>query len=252
MENFPRSPFSAFSSKAEKYARYRWDYAPQAIETIFSITGLNEQKVVADIGAGPGILTRHFMGRVHCVYAVEPNVEMRGLAVRFLASDPTCRIVEGCAEATGLPDHSVDLVTAATATNWFDPLPARAEFLRILKPGGWLAIVRNFATNREVGEALEAVYPTETDTAELMKGIDTPKEFYFGRGDFQKFGFEFTISQTWDKFFGALCTASYAPDEDNPWFDGFEQGSRQVFERFSRGGFLISHAVTEVLLGKPE
>ena len=46
-----------FARKAQKYARYRWDYAPQAIETILDVTGVSTESSVADIGAGTGILT---------------------------------------------------------------------------------------------------------------------------------------------------------------------------------------------------
>lgn len=51
-----------FTGKAARYAKHRWDYAPQAIQTISDVTGISEQSVVADIGAGTGILTRHFIG----------------------------------------------------------------------------------------------------------------------------------------------------------------------------------------------
>jgi len=74
-------PTRRFSSKAEKYAKYRWDYAPQAIQTIFEVTHLSAESSVADIGSGTGILTRHFVDKVKCVFAVEPNREMRQLAV---------------------------------------------------------------------------------------------------------------------------------------------------------------------------
>ena len=73
-----------FSSKAEKYARYRWDYALQAIEIIFDRAQLSKHSVVADIGAGTGILTKHFVGRVKRVFAVEPNGPMRQMAVEAL------------------------------------------------------------------------------------------------------------------------------------------------------------------------
>jgi len=46
-------------------------------------------------------------------------------------------------EATGISDASVDLVTAAQAFHWFDRAAARAEFLRILRPRGTVALVWN-------------------------------------------------------------------------------------------------------------
>ena len=69
-----------FSAKAEKYAKYRWGYAPQSIQTIFETTRIGKQSCVADIGAGTGILTRVFVGRVEQIFAVEPNPEMRAIA----------------------------------------------------------------------------------------------------------------------------------------------------------------------------
>src|SRR4030095_15060483 len=46
-------------------------------------------------------------------------------------------------EATGLEDAGVDLVTAAQAFHWFDPVRSREEFRRILRPGGFAALVWN-------------------------------------------------------------------------------------------------------------
>ena len=77
-------PTEVFSSKAEKYARYRWGYAPEAIQTIFDRAGITQESTVADIGAGTGILTREFVGRVGQIFAVEPNPEMRAILTRQL------------------------------------------------------------------------------------------------------------------------------------------------------------------------
>src|SRR5580658_2649045 len=68
---------------------------------------------------------------------------MRAAGEELLAAYPKFRSVGAPAEATTLPDASVELVTAAQAFHWFDPAAARAEFARILRPSGWVAVIWN-------------------------------------------------------------------------------------------------------------
>jgi len=241
---------NVFSSKAEKYARYRWDYAQQAIQTIFDITGITHYSSIADIGAGTGILTKHFIGKVQQVFAVEPNEAMRQIAEKTLESQPSCHIINGRAEATTLPDHSIDVITVAEAFHWFDPGPTRAEFLRILKPGGWLVKLHNYGTDGELGDALEKIYPKERDTSSVMPGKGIPMNFYYGSDDYLKRDFAFTVEDTWEEFLGAVSSASYAPDEEDPLYMDFKSASKNIFDRFSNNGILVMHGMTEVCAGQ--
>jgi SAM-dependent methyltransferase len=244
-------PTEVFSAKAEKYARYRWDYAPAALQRIFELTGIDERSLVADIGAGTGILTRHFVGKCKLVYAVEPNGPMRALAEQALRQMTGWQALDGRAEATGLPDHCLDLIAAGQALNWFDPQLARREFRRILKPGGWLAAIRNAGSySPELDAAMAAVYPQETDTTAWMKGRDTPLSFYFGGDDFLQESYSFSKPETWEQFFGSHCTASYAPDENSPLFPRFERAARAAFDHFSVDGLVVSQVETKLYIGK--
>ena len=239
-----------FSAKARKYAIYRWDYAPKAIERIFEVTGIGLNSTIADIGAGTGILTRHFAGRCGRLYAVEPNSAMRAFIEPHLRTQTGCVISDGRAEKTGLPDESIDLIAVAQALNWFDPQRTRDEFRRILKPCGWLAAIRNVGTYGEMDAALEKVYPKETETTNFMKGKDTPASFYMTGKEFIQGSFSFRKAETWDEFFGSLGTASYAPDENSVLWNTFEQAARQVFDQFSTGGQVVSEVETRLCLGK--
>src|SRR5512135_1028729 len=111
--------YTTYSSKAEKYAKYRWDYAPRAIETIYNLARLTDNSVIADVGAGTGILTRHFTGRVSRVYGIEPNTEMRREAAKRLPVGPGCVIIGADAAGIPLPGASLDLITVAQAIHWF-------------------------------------------------------------------------------------------------------------------------------------
>jgi SAM-dependent methyltransferase len=245
---------SVYSSKAEKYARYRWAYDSGAVEAIFSAAQLSTASTVADIGAGSGILTRQFVGRVQLVIAVEPNLEMRREAEKRLPLSPACVLVDGSGEHTGLADRSVDLITAAQAIHWMEAEAACREFMRILKPGGWLAILRNYETRSDLAQAIEEISTPENgvDDSTVPKPPGRqPPEFFYPGGSFQKLIYPFSYEQSWEEFIGALISASFMPDEDHPLYPNLERAARGVFARFSRGGRLHGEGATELYIGQP-
>ncbi|MFI9388011.1 class I SAM-dependent methyltransferase [Kutzneria sp. NPDC052558] len=120
---------SRFGGFAEEYDRVR--PAPPAVltELITQWCGVEDPDVV-DLGAGTGLATALWPAAI----AVEPDPGMRAIAAaRGL------RVVDGAAEATTLPDHCADVVTASQALHWFDPARAFPEIARILRPGGVFA-----------------------------------------------------------------------------------------------------------------
>jgi ubiquinone/menaquinone biosynthesis C-methylase UbiE len=121
--------------------RYRPGYPSAVLELLKRECGLTADSVVADIASGTGIFTRMLLENGNRVFAVEPNAEMRRAGEEFLSGYARFTSVAGTAEATTLPDHSVDIVTAAQAAHWFDRGKARREFVRILKPGGWAVLI---------------------------------------------------------------------------------------------------------------
>ncbi|MEW5870500.1 MAG: class I SAM-dependent methyltransferase [Chloroflexota bacterium] len=245
-------PRSLFSAKAARYARYRWDYTPAALQAIFETARLSAQSRVADLGAGTGILTRRFAGRVGYVYALEPNPEMRTLAGQALAGLPACAVIAASAEAVPLRSASIDLITVAQAIHWFEPAAARGEFLRLLKPGGWLAILNNTGTDKALGQALRDLHTPEhgVDTAILSGPAPQPLGYFFGSDDFQTLGFPFTQRQDQETFAGSLASASYAPDEDHPLYPAFVHTAHEIFARFSQDGWLDLPGLTELHIGQ--
>ena len=133
------NPLSRFSDRAEDYAKYRPSYPEEAIATILAGLGNPSQLVAADIGAGTGISSRLLAQRGVRVFAIEPNAAMREAALPH----PLVEFRNGTAEATNLPDASVNLVTCFQAFHWFDPEPTLIEFHRLLKRSGRLAVVWN-------------------------------------------------------------------------------------------------------------
>ncbi len=133
------NPLNRFSDRAEDYAKYRPSYPEEAIATILEGLGNPSQLVAADIGAGTGISSRLLAQQGVRVMAIEPNAAMREAA----SPHPLVELCDGTAEATNLPDASVNLVTCFQSFHWFNPEPTLLEFHRILKPTGRLALVWN-------------------------------------------------------------------------------------------------------------
>jgi SAM-dependent methyltransferase len=105
--------------------------------------GLTPHSVMADIGSGPGISARMFLENRNTVYCIEPNDAMRAAAEQLIGDFPGFKSINGTAEDTTLPDRSIDIVISAQAFHWFDPERTRPEFERIIKPGGFAALIWN-------------------------------------------------------------------------------------------------------------
>ncbi|MEL6167021.1 MAG: class I SAM-dependent methyltransferase, partial [Cyanobacteria bacterium J06628_3] len=113
------NPLNRFSDKAEKYTKYRPNYPEAAIDKILENLSSPNQIISADIGAGTGISAGQLANRDVKVIAIEPNQAMREAAEKH----QNVEWKSGSAEATHLPDTSVDLITSFQAFHWFKPEP---------------------------------------------------------------------------------------------------------------------------------
>ena len=136
-------PTKRFSTRVENYLKYRPRYPAAIIPLLEKECGLTQQNVIADLGSGTGFLTELFLEHGNQVFGVEPNAEMRSAGEKVLSNYPRFVSVEATAEATTLPDQSMDFVVAGQAFHWFDRTCAQQEFLRILKPEGWVVLIWN-------------------------------------------------------------------------------------------------------------
>lgn len=130
-----------FTHLAEAYAN-RPAYAEPVIDQLIAaVRATTASPIAADVGAGTGKLTQMLEARGLEGFAIEPNEAMRREGEKL--GLPHFSWAAGSAEETGLEDGSVDLVTMASAFHWADAGRALAEFHRILRPGGLLALLWN-------------------------------------------------------------------------------------------------------------
>jgi SAM-dependent methyltransferase len=131
--------FEGFGRAADAYERARPDYPAAALEWLAERLDLRPGRVVVDVGAGTGKLSRLLAATGARVLAVEPLAEMR----RLLEGTPGVEPLSAPAEALPLPDASADAVTAGQAFHWFRGDEALAEMHRILRPASGVALLWN-------------------------------------------------------------------------------------------------------------
>jgi len=248
-----RDPTRRFSDRAGDYVRYRPGY-PAAVGELFrDRLGLGPDAVVVDVGSGTGKLTTLLLDQGWKVLAVEPNAEMRAAAEALLGGRPGFVSVDGRAEATTLAPASADLVTAAQALHWFDQDAARAEFRRILRPGGHVALLWNqrvaglpFTEDYERALREHSVDYVEVDRSS-KPGPEAIGAFL---GEPAYATFDNPQEMDLGGLVGRYLSASYAFGRDDPRFPQAASALRAVFERHARGGTLTMAMVTHVYWGR--
>lgn len=243
-----------FTSRVETYAKFRPGYPPEVIELLRSECGLTPDATVADVGSGTGILSELLLKNGNEVLGVEPNNAMREAAEHLLRNHPRFRSVGGSAEATTLPDQSVELITAGQAFHWFDGAAARLEFSRILKPQGYVALIWN---DRRLDstpflrgyEALLRKYGTDYAKVQEFNPRNQIADFFapqtFKRKEFpnrQAFDFE--------GFKGRVMSASYTPESSNPNFEPMLEALLELYNSNQVNGTVAFEYDTKIYYGK--
>jgi ubiquinone/menaquinone biosynthesis C-methylase UbiE len=248
-------PTKRFSDRVEDYVRYRPRYPSAVVELLRSSCGLTSDWAVADVGSGTGILSEVLLSLGCRVWGVEPNREMREAGKRLLAHYPGFVSVDGRAEATTLADASVDLVTAGQAFHWFDRSRSRTEFVRILKPGGWVALLWN--KRRKTGTALAAAYERlllkyaiDYQSVDHDNVTDEVIAEFFRPAEAQVRSFENHRTLDYRSLEGYLRSASYAPPRGHPSHEPMLAELRAIFEALQSDGFAILEYDTKVYLGR--
>ena len=247
-------PTARFSSRVEKYVRYRPSYPKEVLDLLHTKCNLNEDSVIADVASGTGIFTRMLLDNGNRVFGVEPNEAMRQAGEEYLAGYPRFTSVAGTAEATMLPDRSADFVTAAQAAHWFDRAKARREFVRILKPRGWMVLIWNERRTdstpflREY-EKLLLTYGTDYQEVRHERTTDEIAGF-FAPSPFQSSILEMNQECDYDALEGRLLSSSYTPPPGDPRYEPMLRELRRIFDAHQKNGRVVLAYATRVYYGK--
>ena len=136
-----------------------------------------------------------------------------------------------------------DFVVAGQAFHWFEPVAAHAEFRRVLKTGGWVALIWNERANgpSEFHDAYEAIL--------VRNGVDYSKirasrndedsiRAFFACGNLRRATFAHAQTFDFEGLKGRLLSSSYAPRRGHPAHEPMLRELRELFDRQQKGAYV--------------
>jgi SAM-dependent methyltransferase len=254
MSELVRDAVARFSNRALDYAKYRPHYSPEVVRALQRACRLEPEQVIADIGCGPGLLAEVVLQNGNRVMGVEPNREMREAGEQYLARFANFTMIDGSAEQTTLVHASVDFVMAGQAFHWFRPEPTRAEFARILRPGGWTVLIWHDRDTQATpflrayddflqlhGTDYQRVNHKTVASADVITRFFAPNSVEFISQQTQQH-FDF------DGLRGRLLSSSYVPKEGAA-AEVMLQKLPELFAKFEKQGQVVVEYETKIYYG---
>ncbi|PRW58426.1 Nudix hydrolase chloroplastic [Chlorella sorokiniana] len=142
---------------ANTYAAYRPGYPAHVLECIYEFAALPQRELALDVACGTGQVAVSLAETFQQVVAQDSSASQIAAAQQR----PNIRYEQAPAEASGMAECSVDLITAAQCMHWFDAPRFYAECRRVLKPTGALAVFSyipleiHFPGNQAASEVLQ-------------------------------------------------------------------------------------------------
>ncbi len=236
-----------FELVAGLYERVRPGYPPDAVRWLAERLDLRSGRIVLDVGAGTGKLTRALVETGAEVLALEPGDAMRAELERAV---PQVQALRGSAESIPLPDRSVDAITVGQAFHWFRFDEALPELHRVVRPGGAVALIWNgrdqgSPLQAEIKDLLEPFVPSGRAVApDTSRHLAESPLFH----SFEQRTFRFVQELDADALVGRIASISFVAGSTPEKRAELERKLRELAA--SRGGVVDFPYVTDVYVSR--
>jgi ubiquinone/menaquinone biosynthesis C-methylase UbiE len=153
-----------FDGIAQRYEQSRPGYPAEVMGFVAATAELSRGATVLEVGCGTGQLTERLARSGFRLTAIDISPAMVAAARRRLGG-PDISFQASSFEDLAAADSSFDLVISGAAFHWIDPGVAFAKSARLLRPGGWLALLDTEEDYDDpAGSALRSLWITLGDT----------------------------------------------------------------------------------------
>lgn len=242
-----------FTGLANYYTFGRPAYANTLIESLYSQYGFSEKSVIADIGSGTGKFANQLLDRGSVVYCIEPNDDMRKIAIEGLGKYKNFHAVDGTATETKLDQKSVDNITVAQAFHWFDVALFKKECRRILRNNGMVLLIWNMRDmSSEINQISFEIYSKYCPNFKgfgggIQKDDIRIKQFFEDKYEYVEF--ENPLFYDKNKFISRSLSGSYSLKKGDKNYSEYLDSLSELFEKYSKDNVFTMTNKTVAYIG---
>lgn len=211
-----------FERLAESYRTLRIGYSAQTIEALRR----ESDGDILDAATGTGLLADLLRPHVRRVVGVDISWAM--------ISRATPPVAVAAAERLPVRGGAFDMVTCAEAFHWFDRPRALAEFRRVLRPGGVIALIWKSSADGEPYRRLSHEVFQEI-TGRPYRSAVPPEVLEEMVAGWQSQGFEWDVAWTVDRYVGCLSSWEAMRQQLGPLREQFLDAFRRRLDQHVGG-----------------
>ena|ERR1700722_12376664 len=166
-----------FDQVADLYDKARPTYPDALFDELIKKAKLSENSKLLEIAPGTGQATLPLAKKGYEIVGIELGQKLAEIAKENLRDYPNVQIITGAFEDVDLLAGSFDLIYVATAFHWIKPEAQYSKPHKLLKDGGYLAIIKGDQISNDAGDAFfhdtqpiyEKYWPNEKGRYHLRK-----------------------------------------------------------------------------------